>query len=110
MRLAEVARLRARLPGLSEKEWRAIEAAMQAVTNKIAHPATQAIKASAQEDADPAALDAIRRAFGLEDNAGERTQAPAHRAPSEAGAGWNLSRDPRNRGEGPETNGWRHPA
>ena len=67
VRLAELARLRARLPGLSEKEWRAVEAAMQAVTNKIAHPATQAIKASAQDDAGPAALDAIRRAFGLED-------------------------------------------
>ena len=83
VRLAELARLRARLPGLSQKEWRLVEAAMQAVTNKIAHPATQAIKASAEEEAGPAALDAIRRAFGLEDGppasasnpAGERLEA-----------------------------------
>lgn len=77
VRLAELARLHTRLPGLSDKEWRMIEAAMQAVTNKIAHPATVAIKASAQEEAGPAALDAIRRAFGLEDSAPDHPVGPA---------------------------------
>ncbi len=66
-RLAELARLRARLPGLSEGEWKAVEASLQSLTNKIAHPAIQAIKSGAQEDAAPAALETIRRAFGLEE-------------------------------------------
>ena len=84
VRLAETARLRARLPGLSEKEWRTIEASLQAVTNKIAHPAIQAIKAGAQEEAAPAALDAIRRAFGLEESApivGAQHAAPLRSVP-----------------------------
>ena len=67
VRLTELARLRTRLPGLSDGEWKSVEAAMQALTNKIAHPAIQAIKSGAQADAAPAALEAIRRAFGLED-------------------------------------------
>jgi len=75
-RLAEVARLRARLPGLSEKEWRLIEASFEALTNKIAHPATVAIKAQAQEGADPGSLDTIRKAFGLAEPAAERLPAP----------------------------------
>ena len=68
VRLAEMARLRARLPDLSEKDWRAVEAAMQSLTGKIAHPATVAIKAAPEEGDAAAALDAIRRAFGLEDD------------------------------------------
>ncbi len=68
VRLAETARLRARLPDLSEKDWRAVEAAMQSLTGKIAHPATVAIKAAPEEGDAAAALDAIRRAFGLEDD------------------------------------------
>ncbi len=62
-RLSEMARLRSRLPGLSEGEWRAVEAAMQSLTNKIAHPAMVALKASV--DAPSGELDAIRRAYGL---------------------------------------------
>jgi glutamyl-tRNA reductase len=71
VRLAELARLRTRLPGLSDPEWKAIEAAMQSLTNKIAHPAIQAIKSSTHTDAAPAALEAIRRAFGLSEAAGD---------------------------------------
>jgi glutamyl-tRNA reductase len=67
VRLGELARLRSRLPGLSEKEWRSVDAAMQSLTNKIAHPATVALRSSAQMENGPAALDAIRRAFGLEE-------------------------------------------
>lgn len=63
VRVAELARLRSRLPGLSDREWGLVEAAMQALTNKIAHPATIAIKASAGAE-----LDAIRRAYGLEES------------------------------------------
>ena len=67
VRLAELARLRTRLPGLSDKEWRAIEQAMQSVTNKIAHPAIVALKGTAGSDSAPTELDAIRRAYGLAD-------------------------------------------
>ncbi len=76
VRLAELARLRTRLPGLSDKEWRAIEQAMQSVTNKIAHPAIVALKNTALSDTAPTELDAIRRAFALAD-AEQDTSAPA---------------------------------
>lgn len=74
VRLDELARLRSRLPGLSDKEWRLIENAMQSVTNKIAHPAIVALKATAGSEAGPTELDAIRRAYGL---AEADTAAPA---------------------------------
>jgi glutamyl-tRNA reductase len=77
VRLGEAARLRARLPGLSDKEWKAVEAAMQAITNKIAHPATFAIRDAAGAEDGSAALDAIRRAFGLEESPDEPQPAPA---------------------------------
>lgn len=95
VRLAELARLRTRLPGLSDKEWRLVESAMQSLTNKIAHPATVALKAGAHSESGPAELDAIRRAFGLEDD-GDRAEnqkegqprrvAPTDVAPSGVGA------------------------
>ncbi len=65
-RLAEIARLRSRLPDLPEKDWKAIESAFQSLTNKIAHPATVAIKAAPETDNAPATLEAIRRAYGVE--------------------------------------------
>ena len=68
-RLAELARLRTRLPGLSDKEWRAVEAGMQALTNKIAHPAVMAIKAGADLHNESTHLETIRRAFRLEEEA-----------------------------------------
>lgn len=64
-RLDALARLRSRLPDLSERDWRAVEAAMQGLTNKIAHPATVAIKSAPEAEDGAAALHAIRRAFGL---------------------------------------------
>ncbi len=76
LRLAELARLRSRLPGLSDKEWRSVEAAMESLTNKIAHPATVTIKLSAQSGGDPGAVDTIRRAFGLEETSEEPHPAP----------------------------------
>jgi glutamyl-tRNA reductase len=88
VRLAELARLRTKMPGLSDKEWRAVEGAMQSLTNKIAHPATVALKSSAGTENGPAALDAIRRAFGLEDenNSELQMQGIAARShPSETG-------------------------
>ena len=66
VRQGELERLRARLPGLSEKDWRTVEAAMGSLTNKIAHPATVALKAASASE-DGAAADAIRRAFGVEE-------------------------------------------
>lgn len=85
VRLAELARLRTRLPGLSEKEWRQIEAAMQAMTSKIAHPATIALKSAAATDSGPASLEAIRRAFGLEDEGDAVAEPSGNRArPAEA--------------------------
>jgi glutamyl-tRNA reductase len=67
VRLAELARLRTRLPDLSEKDWRTVEAALSSLTNKIAHPATVAIKTAPETEDGAATLDAIRRAFGLEE-------------------------------------------
>lgn len=65
-RLSEIARLRSRLPDLPEKDWKVIESAFQSLTNKIAHPATVAIKAAPETDNAPATLEAIRRAYGVE--------------------------------------------
>lgn len=69
VRQAEADRLRARLPDLSDRDWRTVEAALASLTNKIAHPATVTIKAAGAGDDAPAALDTIRRAFGLEPEA-----------------------------------------
>ena len=88
VRLAELSRLRARLPDLSEKDWQAVEAAMQALTNKIAHPATVAVKSASEASDAAAALDTIRRAFGVEEevppapnNGGVRLGEPSPLAP-----------------------------
>jgi len=67
VRQGELDRLRARLPGLPEKDWHAVEAAMSALTNKIAHPATVAIKTAAESEDGGTATEAILRAFGVED-------------------------------------------
>jgi len=81
VRLGELARLRARLPGLSDKEWRSVEAAMESLTSKIAHPATLAIREGA-ETGKTASLETIRQAFGLKadeassDPAADRLPAP----------------------------------
>jgi glutamyl-tRNA reductase len=64
----EMAKLRARLPNLSEHELKAIEAAMQSVTGKVAHDAIGAIKECAiggDGAAGIGGLEAIRAAFGL---------------------------------------------
>jgi len=66
-RQAELTRLRARLPHLADKDWRAVEAAMTSLTGKIAHPATVAIKAVPESPGGAAGLEAIRRAFGVEE-------------------------------------------
>jgi len=70
VRHAELAKLRSRLPGLSDKEWRTIEASMEAVTNKIAHPATVAIKSAATSTDSAAAFETVRRTFGIDDDEG----------------------------------------
>lgn len=64
----EIARIRLRSPGISDKEARAMESAVRATVAKLAHTATEAIKQSAQAGGDMSAerLDAIRSAFGLE--------------------------------------------
>ena len=71
LRAAELARLRSKMGEVSDKDWRSIEAAFEALTNKIAHPATVAIKQSVQTGGDPAALDTIRKTFGIEEFAAE---------------------------------------
>ncbi len=65
-RQAELDRLKARLPDLPERDWRAIEAAFASLTGKIAHPAILALKAAPDTEGGPAAVDAIGRAFGLD--------------------------------------------
>jgi len=69
LRAVELARLRSRMGDVSDKDWRSIEAAFEALTNKIAHPATVAIKQSVQSGGDPGALDTIRKTFGIETEA-----------------------------------------
>ena len=63
-RLSELARLRTRLPDLSDKEWRAVEGSMQSLTNKIAHPATIAIKAAPDADDGAAVLERFAAHLG----------------------------------------------
>ncbi len=71
---AEMERLKSRLPDLPEKDWRAIEAAFASLTNKIAHPASVAIKAAPETENGAATLDTIRRAFGVEDGTSPTSQ------------------------------------
>lgn len=59
VRAGEMARLRSRLPGLSDTEWQAVEAATQAMMGKVAHPAIVALKQNAE------GRDAVRQAFGV---------------------------------------------
>jgi len=61
---------------VSDKEWRTIEAAFEALTNKIAHPATSAIKQSVQDGGDPAALLTIRKTFGIDEPTPPRSSLP----------------------------------
>ena len=67
LRLDEIARVRARLPHLSDHEMRVIGIALQSMSGKIAHEAIAAIKDSANTEPDNSyqRLDAIRSAFGL---------------------------------------------
>ncbi len=74
-RQSELERLRSRLPDLPEKDWRTIEAAFASLTNKIAHPASVAIKSAPETENGAAALDTIRRAFGVEE---EKTSPASH--------------------------------
>ena len=64
-RQAELERLRSRLPDLPEAQWKAIEASFSALTNKIAHPATVAIKSASGAEDGAASLETIRKAFGV---------------------------------------------
>lgn len=67
IRLEESSRMRTRLPGLSENEWKIIDAGMQAASNKVAHSAIQTIKSSAQSNDPNGILNTVRLAFGLND-------------------------------------------
>jgi glutamyl-tRNA reductase len=69
LRLDEMARLRAKLPHLDEREIRAIEQSLQSFSNKIAHDAIKSIKASftKQDNSSYARLEAIQTAFGLDE-------------------------------------------
>ena len=73
---AELERLKSRLLDLPEKDWRTIEAAFAALTNKIAHPASVAIKSAPEAEDGAATLDTIRRAFGVEEETSPASQAP----------------------------------
>ena len=67
LRLDEIARVRARLPHLSDHEMRVVAIALQSMTGKIAHEAIAAIKDSARSGVEGSyqRLDGIRSAFGL---------------------------------------------
>ena len=67
LRLDEIARLRAKLPHLEEREMKAIEQSLQSFSNKIAHDAILAVKESTmQRDATGyARISAIMSSFGL---------------------------------------------
>lgn len=75
IRLAELSRLRSRLPGISDKDWRQVESALHAITNKIAHPATMAIRAAAEDDDGAQRLETIRAVFGLDEESSEKIPA-----------------------------------
>lgn len=86
VRTAELAKLRARLPGLTDKEWRAVEAGMEAVTNKIAHSATMSIKSGANRPDSAATFETIRSVFGVGDSEpGADAGAPQRTNPEAAG-------------------------
>ena len=67
-RHAELERLKSRLPDLPEKDWRVIAAAMQSLTNKIAHPVLVAIKSAPDAEDGAATLETVRQVFGVEEN------------------------------------------
>jgi glutamyl-tRNA reductase len=67
--VAELTRLRQRLPHLSEDDWRAIEASFAAVENRMLHDPTAKVKEyAAAPDAEHAAakMETVRELFGLE--------------------------------------------
>lgn len=68
LRQAELERLKQRLPDLPEQDWKAIEAALLSLTNKIAHPATVAIKSAPDTEDAAAVLSTIRQAFGVDND------------------------------------------
>lgn len=74
LRREELAKLRARLPDMDERELQAVDAAMSAYSNKLAHNAIMAIKESAQTPPEQASerLDALRTAFGIETSPAEK--------------------------------------
>ena len=79
LRLEELAKIRARLPQLSEHDLRVIEMALQSVTGKIAHSAITAIK-DCTVNSDGSSydrLDAIRLALGMTAGDGEEIQQTA---------------------------------
>jgi glutamyl-tRNA reductase len=69
MRLDEMARLRAKLPHMDEREIKAVEQSLHSFSNKIAHDAITAIKASflQRDETGYARLSAIKTAFGLDE-------------------------------------------
>ena len=60
---------------------------MEALTNKIAHPATVALRQSAQAGGDAGAVDAIRRAFGLDEEPAHEERSAAALVGLEAASG-----------------------
>lgn len=92
LRLESLARLRVKLSGLPDAQWRVIEAEMQALTARIAHPAILAIRESVDAEPGMEALETLRRALGVEaapssaakrasvGEAGERTVVPQMRS------------------------------
>jgi glutamyl-tRNA reductase len=75
MRLEEIAKLRARSPGMSERDLKAVDATMRSYMQKVAHSATEAIKSCVETDGELAyeRLEAIRLAFGLDAKQVEET-------------------------------------
>lgn len=76
IRRDDLARLRQRLPHLSENDWQAIETATAAMINKIAHAPTVKIKDYAADPSDQSEekMDTVRELFGLEAAAREKTE------------------------------------
>jgi glutamyl-tRNA reductase len=67
VQLAELKRLYARLPDLSDRERQEIQQAFDRLVAKILHPPMESLRDSSREGSHPGLLEALQRLFQLKD-------------------------------------------